>query len=445
MSSSASQITAAIDGARFGRPQLLIAALCALVALLDGFDTQSIAFVAPMIAEQWRLSPASFGPIFGIGLLGLTIGAFVLGPAADRFGRKAIILLSIGIFGVFALLTAWAASVPELMLLRFLTGIGLGGAMPNIIALTSEYAPARLKATLVTVMFCGFPLGSTLGGLISAPLIAQHGWPAVFLLGGVLPLLLLPVLVIALPESARFLATRPGTEAKVAAIVARLGLVPAATPALAAAVPDSQGFPVFALFRDGRARMTALLWLAFFMNLLVMYFLVNWLPSLLRAGGQPIDIAILATAILNAGGVVGGIVLGQAIDRFQPHAALGGSYLAAAACIAVAATHATELPLLLAAIFFAGFGVVGAQIGMNALVAATYPTEMRATAVGWALGVGRVGAIFGPVAGGWLLAAGWTSQSLVLAAAAPAVCAGLAVLALRQRRGAQPAPAPQRS
>lgn len=163
------QITTTIDQSAFGRPQTLIVFLCALVALLDGFDTRSIAFVAPVIAETWKVAPASFGPVFGAGLLGLTAGAFVLSPAADRIGRKAVIVFSIFIFGLFALLTAWADNIHNLLVLRFLTGIGLGGAMPNIIALTSEYAPARQRGTLITVMFCGFPFGSTIGGLVSAP------------------------------------------------------------------------------------------------------------------------------------------------------------------------------------------------------------------------------------------------------------------------------------
>jgi len=184
---------AVIDRAKFGPLQFGVTALCFIIAMLDGFDTQSIAFVAPKIAEDWGLAPSAFGPIFAIGLLGLTVGAFTLSPAADKFGRKTIILISTFIFGLFALLTAFAGSMNELLIYRFITGVGLGAAMPNIIALTSEYGPARLRATLVTVMFCGFPLGSTIGGLISTWLIATWDWHSVFVVGGVLPLLLLPV------------------------------------------------------------------------------------------------------------------------------------------------------------------------------------------------------------------------------------------------------------
>ncbi|WP_068082783.1 MFS transporter [Novosphingobium rosa] len=427
----------AIDGARFGPFQFRIAALCALIAGLDGFDTQAIAYVAPSIGEAWGLDKAAFGPIFGAGLLGLTIGAFLLSPIADRVGRKAVILFCTSVFGLFALLTARAANMEQLLAYRLLTGIGLGGAMPNLIAITNEYAPSRLKATLVTVMFCGFPLGSTIGGAISAPLIARFGWEAVFALGGVLPVLLLPVLWLALPESARFLAMRQDAEARLAPILRRID--PALTPSafigqVRGEAPDRtrRHFPVIELFHEGRGRTTLLLWLAFFMNLLVMYFLVNWLPSLLRGLGLPLSIAIISTAMLNLGGMIGAIVLGRLIDRREPALILGLAYVASAIFIVLVAYAGANVTLLLAGAALAGFGVVGGQIGLNAVAASTYPTAVRATGVGWALGVGRIGSIVGPVAGGALLTLGWTSQQLILTAVIPALLAAGAVFMLRR-------------
>ena len=193
-------VAAVIDRVPLGRLQWITIVLCGLVAILDGFDTQAIAFVAPLIARDMQLEMSAFGPVFGAGLLGLTVGALAFGPAADRWGRKPIIILSTLVFGLFALLTPAVHSLNALMIMRFLTGLGLGGAMPNIIALTSEYSPAGKRATLVTLMFCGFPLGAVLGGLISAQLMAKFGWPVVFYLGGVLPLALLPFLLLWLPE-----------------------------------------------------------------------------------------------------------------------------------------------------------------------------------------------------------------------------------------------------
>ncbi|WFU44286.1 MFS transporter [Bradyrhizobium sp. CB82] len=428
-------VTEIIEQARFGRLQFLILVLCGWIAMLDGFDTQAIAYVAPVTAEQWGIAMAGFGPIFGAGLAGLTVGAFVLSPAADRFGRKNVILLSVLLFGIFALVTARATTLSELLVYRFLTGIGLGGAMPNIIALTSEYAPKRMRALLIAIMFCGFPLGSTIGGVISAPLIGALGWHSVFVLGGMLPLVTLIALSIWLPESIRFLVTRGVSGERIANLLARLD--PAASQAAASryVMPPAQasGFPVAKLLAEGRASMTLLLWVAFFMNLLVMYFLVNWMPSLLKASGLPLNIAILSTAVLNAGGVVGAIVLGRFVDRLDPYLVLGGAYSASALFIAGIAFGSANVWTLMISTFLAGFGVVGAQIGMNALAASLYPTEIRSTGVGWALGVGRIGSIIGPVAGGILLGFGWTAQSVVLTAAVPALLAGLAVIGLRRR------------
>jgi AAHS family 4-hydroxybenzoate transporter-like MFS transporter len=431
-------VTEVIEEAQFGSLQLLILILCAWIALLDGFDTQAIAYVAPVIAEQWGIPMAGFGPIFGAGLAGLTVGAFVLSPAADRFGRKNVILLSVVLFGIFALITARASNLNELLIYRFLTGLGLGGAMPNIIALTSEYAPKRMRALLIAVMFCGFPLGSTVGGIVSAPMIGAFGWQSVFILGGILPLVTLLALFIWLPESIRYLMARGVADERIARLVARLD--PTASGAgerrYVMHGPQAAGFPVAKLLQEGRASMTVLLWIAFFMNLLVMYFLVNWMPSLLKASGLPLNVAILSTAVLNAGGVVGAIVLGRFVDRLDPYLVLGGAYSASALFIAGIAIGSANVWTLMISTFLAGFGVVGAQIGMNALAASLYPTAIRSTGVGWALGVGRIGSIIGPVAGGMLLGLGWTAQSVVLTASVPAMLAGLAVIALRRQEPA---------
>jgi MFS transporter, AAHS family, 4-hydroxybenzoate transporter len=425
-----------VDGARFGTLQFTVAALCAVVAMLDGFDTQAIAYVAPSIAEAWKLQSAVFGPIFGGGLLGLTIGALILSPLADRVGRKPVIVACVIAFGVCSLLTTTADTLQSLLIYRVLTGIGLGGAMPNIIALTNEYAPSRMKATLVTVMFCGFPLGSTLGGLVAAPLIQAYGWQSVFVVGGAAPLVLAPILIFFLPESIRFLASRRDRRAVITAILGKID-ARASAEAFIAEVrgePGTRGprrFVVFELFREGRARRTVVVWIAFFMNLLVMYFLVNWLPSLLRNTGVSLQTAILSTALLNLGGVAGGIVLGRLIDRRNPYLILATAYAAAAVFIAVIASFTGNVPVLLTATVFAGVGVSGAQIGLNAVTAASYPTAIRSTGIGWALGAGRIGSILGPTLGGVLLGLGWTPASLLMAAVIPAVLAAIAVFSLR--------------
>lgn len=423
-----------IERSKFGPLQLTVVALCALVVLLDGFDTQAIGYVAPRIIEEWGVAPAGFGRIFSAGLLGLMVGAFVFGPVADRFGRKVVVVFAAAMFGLFALLTARATNLDELLAYRFLTGIGLGAAMPNLIALTSEYAPARLRATAVMVMFCGFPLGSTIGGLIAGPLMDAHGWQSVFVVGGVAPLLLIPVLLLALPESIRFLATRGGAQERIARVLRRIDPEASVGEFIAEVQAEkagaAQGLPMVQLFTHGRALGTVLLWIAFFMNLLVMYFLVNWLPTLIRESGLPLKLAILSSAVLNLGGVVGAVVLARLLDRFSPFAVLGAAYAVSAAFIAVLSFSGASAPAMLIAASLAGFGVVGGQIGCNAVAAALYPTPIRSTGVGWALGFGRIGAIIGPLVGGALLAQAWTPQALILLAAAPALVAGAAVFLL---------------
>lgn len=430
--SSALDVSHLIDINPLSRFQILVIVLCGIVAMLDGFDTQSIAYVAPAIAAEWGLAPASFGPVFGVGLLGLTVGALIFGPMADRIGRRKVIVMSTVLFAGFALLTVTASSLNELLAVRFLTGIGLGGAMPNLIALTSEYSPKRLRATMVTVMFAGFPLGSMLGGFVSAHMIPVWGWRSVFYLGGVLPLLALPLLLLWLPESIRFLAAKGNQIDCVRGIVRRL--VPGGTFAehVTFRLPEARhtGFAVGHLFNAGRWRMTLLIWVTFFMNLLVMYFLVNWLPSLLKEAGLPLKTAILGTALLNAGGVIGSVIIARAVDRFNPFTVLAVAYTGASLFVALSAIQGLPASLLLGSVFFAGFGIVGAQLGVNAVVADLYPTAIRSTGIGWALGVGRIGSILGPVTGGMLLAIGWEGHSIVMIAALPALVAAVAVTLL---------------
>ena len=426
----------AIDQAPFGRAQKRIVFLCALIAMLDGFDTQVVAFVAPVLAAQWGLPVSSFGPVFGAGLAGLMLGALVFGPAADRFGRRRVIMATTAIFGAFTLLTPWADSLTTLMILRLLTGLGLGGAMPNIIALTAEYAPARSRATLISVMFCGFPLGAVLGGFLAARMIPSLGRESTFWLGGALPLLLLPALFVWLPESIRLLAARRTPDATLRALlVPILGAERAAEVHFKRSEAQPQkGMSVLQLFGGQRTAQTLLLWAVFFMNLLVLYFLVNWLPALLRQAGVPLDKAIVSTALLNLGGIAGALMFARLIDRLGPYRVLLAAYVAAGlATFAIGRMTQAEFPALMAMVFVAGFCVIGAQISINALASSLYATEIRSTGVGWALGVGRAGSVVGPVVGGMLVGTGVALESLFAVAALPAWMAAVAIALLARR------------
>lgn len=433
MSSQPIDVVEFIDARPVGSYQYVTIILCAFIAMLDGYDTQSIAFVAPVISAQWGMKVSAFGPIFGAGLFGLMIGAMTFGPAADRFGRKPATVAAIAIFGTFALLTVMATTFQELLIYRALTGIGLGGAMPNLIAITSEYSPARSRATTQSLMFCGFPLGAVLGGVLAAKMIPVFGWESVFYVGGILPILLIPVLLTTLPESIRFLTSKGRTQ-EVSAILRRIDKSAAIAPDQQFVLEEENaaGISIVQLFREHRARMTLLLWVAFFMNLLVLYFLADWLPAALREAGLPLDRAIIATAIFYAGGIAGSLSMAYWIDRGSPYRVLPAAYIGAAAFTAAIGTVSHNLALLMLTVFAAGYCVIGAMISLNYLAATSYPTAIRSTGVGWALGVGRVGSIVGPVVGGVLISMGIDTLHLFIIGAVPALLAGIAIFVLPQ-------------
>jgi AAHS family 4-hydroxybenzoate transporter-like MFS transporter len=421
-----------IDMAPLSRFQIRIFVLCGLVALLDGFDAQAIAFVASALADNFKLPVTAFGPIFGAGTLGLALGAFVLPPLADRFGRRYQIVLATLIFGVFSLATVWVNSYAALAVLRFLTGIGVGAAVPNLVPLASEYAPKRMRAMLITLVTASWPLGAVVGGAISAKMIPAFGWQAVFYLSGIVPLVLVVVLLAALPESIRFMINRGAKPDRIAAMMHRIA------PSLQFSAADRfvlleeslHGFSIKHLFSDGRAAVTMLLWVPFFMNFLVLFFIFNWLPPLMQQAGLPIERAILATVVFNLGGIVGGIAMGRLMDKVGNFVVLGLAYAFAALFVGSIGLVGFSIPLLMLTVLLAGSCTVGTQMCGNALAASLYPTAVRATGVGWAYGVGRLGSIVGPILGGVLLTLHWSMQNLFLMAAIPLIFATAAIILL---------------
>jgi AAHS family 4-hydroxybenzoate transporter-like MFS transporter len=422
-----------IDSGRFTRYQFLIAFLCFIIIAIDGFDTAIIGFIAPSLRGEWHLSPQQLAPLLSAGLVGLAFGSFLAGPLGDRIGRKAILVVSVLFFGIWSLASAYTDSLLTLTIFRFLTGLGLGGAMPNAITLTSEYAPQRSKSTVVTIMFCGFTFGSGLGGVLAAHMIPEYGWRSVLLFGGYVPIACAVVFYFLLPESVRFLVLRRPASKQIEATLRRVApdaqLAGASffIPEPPAAVRRS---PVAQLFASPLAFGTLALWATFFMSLLIVYLLTNWLPTLFKDAGFPIAKAALVSAMYQVGGTVGAIVIGRLMDRFNPYRVLGLSYLCAIAFIALIGFRYNDLLLLNLGVAGVGFCISGSQIGANALAAAFYPTSNRVTGVSWALGIGRCGAILGSLMGGALLGAGLGFSAIILLLAIPALLASISIFAM---------------
>ncbi|SEO08676.1 MFS transporter, AAHS family, 4-hydroxybenzoate transporter [Duganella sp. CF517] len=425
--------SAVMNGAKISGLQILTLVLCFLVVAADGFDVAAAGYVAPLLKREWMLSGAQMGPIFGAGLFGLTVGGFFFGPLADRIGRRRVIVVSMLLFALGSVACGFADSVNSLVTLRFLTGLGLGGAMPAALTLSSEFAPERNRALLVTLMFCGFTLGLAFGGGIAALLIPRFGWQGVFFFGGAVPLVLAPIVWLLLPESLRFMAGKPKYEKEARAVLRRL--TGRDDVKLEVALPEARGEAagarsgiVATLFNDHYRVGTLLLWLTFFCTLWVYYQISSWLPTVITDSGIAVTEAATIGAMMPIGGTIGSLINARLMDRYNPFFVLTCSYVVAAVSIVMIGAAIPHPGWLYAAVFCTGLGLSGAQTGANVLVSGFYTTAARATGVSWALAVGRIGSIVGSMTGGLLLAAVASRQTAFLVFAVPAVIAGCAML-----------------
>lgn len=415
------ELQALIDAAPIGAMQWRVIICCFLVVMMDGFDTAAIGFIAPAIREHWQLSAAELAPLFGAGLLGLTAGALLCGPLSDKLGRKRVIEWCVALFGLFSLLSAFSPNLEMLIVLRFLTGLGLGGAMPNTITMTSEYLPSRRRGALVTLMFCGFTLGSALGGIVSAQLVAVIGWHGILVLGGVLPLALFFGLLVALPESPRWLVRRQRPQAQISRTVSAMtGERYENTEFWLDEPAATQKGSISQLFAGRQLTITLMLWVVFFMSLLIIYLLSSWMPTLLNHRGIDLQHASWVTAAFQVGGTLGALLLGVLMDKFNPFWVLAVSYALGAVCIVMIGLSENGLWLMALAIFGTGIGISGSQVGLNALTATLYPTQSRATGVSWSNAIGRCGAIVGSVSGGMMMAMNFSFDTLFFVIAVPA-------------------------
>lgn len=419
-----------IDNRPVARYQWLIMSLCFFVVLFDGFDVAVMGFIAPSLIQEWGLSKAAFGPVMGAGMVGLAIGALTAGPYADRLGRKKVLLIAVTGFSVLSLACAFARNPYELAILRLLTGVALGAAMPNTTTLLSEYLPERNRSLFITIMFTGFNMGSGMGGFLAAWLIPVHGWQSVLLAGGILPLILLPFLWLLLPESPRFLAARNAPASQIAKVMNKLGGQFSASTTFTLSEPEVQHkAPLRMLFSPGYRAGTLALWMTYFMGLLVIYLMMGWMPTLLREGGLPIERAATITGLFQIGGTIGAIVVGWAMDRRNPNTVIATSYAVGGAFILLLGAFSLQSSLLAIGVVAAGFCMSGAQTGLNAFAPGYYATNCRATGVSWMLGIGRFGAIFGSLIGGAVLSLGLGLPLLFALLSAPAFIAALAILA----------------
>ena len=389
------------------RAYLRAALLCGMVLFLEGYDIAVVGYAIPSLVDAWRVNPSAFTAALTAGNVGLLLGSICAGSLGDRAGRRPVLIGCVTVFGVFSLLSALVASPTQLAGVRLLTGLGLGGGVPLAIALVSDLAPPMAQWRLVSLTSTGIPIGITLGGFLASQLVPLFGWPAIFVLGGVLPLAMVPLLALCLPES-----IRPSRTVR----------------------PRNR---IAALFRNGQSPNTTLLWAMNLLNLLSNFLILLWTPAMLHDSGATPSQAIFATSMFGMGIILGTLLTASIVDRLGVERVLTYTVAFGAVCVLSIGLLEPRFSSLTVIISGAGIGIGGCQAGLNSLSGRIYPRHIRSTGAGWALALGRVGAIVGPLLGGLLLGLGLRPKEIFVAAAVPvfAVTVLMAILA-RLRRSA---------
>lgn len=419
-------INETIDNAKFSLFHWKVLVWCLLIIIFDGYDLVIYGVALPLLMQQWSLTAVQAGLLASAALFGMMFGAMIFGTLSDRLGRKKTIMICVTLFSGFTFLGAFATNPVEFAILRFIAGLGIGGVMPNVVALMTEYAPKKIRSTLVAIMFSGYAIGGMTSALLGAWLVKDMGWQNMFLIAGI-PLLMLPIIWKFLPESLAFL-IKSGKEEQAKQIINKL--LPTRDIHQNTQLVFNENIhheaPVKALFQDGRAFITFMFWIAFFMCLLMVYALGSWLPKLMLQAGYSLGASMLFLFALNIGGMVGAIGGGALADRFHLKPVITSMFVIGAAALILLGFNSPQI-VLYSLIALAGAATIGSQILLYTFVAQFYPTTVRSTGMGWASGIGRIGAIIGPVLTGALLTFELPHQMNFLAIAIPGVIAAFAI------------------
>ena len=427
MNTQSININHVIDEAKFKPFHWGVLIWCLLIIIFDGYDLVIYGVALPLLMQEWSLSAVQAGMLASTALFGMMFGAMSFGTLSDKLGRKKTIMICVAIFSGFTFIGAFATNPVEFGIVRFLAGLGIGGVMPNVVALMTEYAPKRIRSTLVALMFSGYAIGGMTSALLGAWLITDYGWKIMFYIAGI-PFLALPIIWKFLPESLMFLTNKGKTE-KVRDIVQKIAPeqnVTAQTIFTQNEAATGDEAPLKALFQQGRTFSTVMFWIAFFMCLLMVYALGSWLPKLMIQAGYSLGASMLFLFALNIGGMIGAIGGGVLADKFHLKPVLSIMFTVGAIALVLLGFNSPQV-VLYTLIALAGAATIGSQILLYTFVAQFYPAAVRSTGMGWASGIGRIGAIVGPVLTGALLTLELPHQMNFLAIAIPGAIAAIAV------------------
>jgi AAHS family 4-hydroxybenzoate transporter-like MFS transporter len=429
-------VTAVIDNQRLARFQIVLVLMIAAAAFLEGFDSQLQGYTAPTLTKLWHISRSSYSPVFVFFQIGFMLGAVTLGNLGDIVGRRLTIILGVLLFGLCTIAGAYATDVTTLTATRFLSAVFLGSAIPNSISLTIDYAPHRHRALWVGYLFISYTAGSSLGGVFAAWLVPSYGWQSIYWLCGVLSLGLGVLLYFRLPESVRFMALRHRTPQVLAATIRKLAPDLVITPDTEFVMPRSieRRAWVGELFSEHRAAMTVALWVAYGLSLMALIFVTSWMPTIYSDSGMSYSTSVIATALFQGGGIAGALFGGWVLDRERGILSVSALCLAAVPALICIGQSAGTPALLMLLTAIAGFCIVGTHTGLNALSGSLYPTALRSTGAGWASGIGRVGAIIGPLLGALLIGLHLSLPIVFLIVSAPSFCIAMALLVIHFAR-----------